>query len=127
MFVEQVIVLRDVFVVEIRDAEVEQDIQQERKIEEHEILSVSRIAHLNLHVRLNAEDPERLDEQVQAQQDNEVRNEFLLHGAVCGDAKIGKSVGRREPGSGCKFDLSRSAHSRIFFKEHAGHQVIQRE
>lgn len=79
MLVEQVIVLGNILVVEIRDAEVQQDIQKEGKVEKHEVLAIRSIAHFNLNVRFNTQYPERLDQQVQAKENDEIGDEFLLH------------------------------------------------
>lgn len=79
MFREQVIILRDVFVIKIRDAKIEQDIQQKCKSCDGIINTERTIANCILHFRLNDQYPKRLDQQVQAKQDQYVDNEFLLH------------------------------------------------
>ncbi len=79
MLGEQMIILRNILIVEIGDPEVQQDIQQERKIEQREVFAIRRISHLALHMRFDHEDPERLDHQVEEKKDNKIGDEFLLH------------------------------------------------
>ncbi len=75
MLREQVLILSNILVVEIRNTEVEKNIQQERKIEQREVFTVCRIAHFILNIRFNHQYPERLDKQIQEKQDNKIGNE----------------------------------------------------
>src|SRR5438477_191962 len=79
MLAEKVIVLRNIFIVEVRDAEVEQDVEEEGKVEEGDVITIHLSAHSDLHVAINAQYPERLDEQVQGEDEKKVGNELALH------------------------------------------------
>ena len=79
MFVKQVTVLCNILVVEIRDPEIQENIQQEREVEYNEIFSVCSVAHFILHVRFNPKNPERFDQEIEKKKNNKVGDEFLLH------------------------------------------------
>ena len=68
MLVNEVIVLSDVLVVEIRYPEIEKDIQQEGEIENSKVHPVGFCAHRLLNGSVNTQNPERLNKQVQRQQ-----------------------------------------------------------
>ena len=75
MLGQQMLVLRNILIVEIRNAEIEKYIQQERKIEQCEVFAISSIAHFILNIRFNHQDPERLYKQIQEKQDNKIGDE----------------------------------------------------
>jgi hypothetical protein len=75
MLGQQMLILSNILIIEIRYAEVEKNIQQERKIEQCEVFTVCSIAHFILNVRFNYQDPERLDKQIQEKQDNKIGDE----------------------------------------------------
>src|ERR1051326_499570 len=79
MFFEQVVVLRNVLVVEIGDPKIKEDVEQERKVEQNEVLAISSITHHLLHTGLDAQRPKWLDEKVQANENGQVCNELPLH------------------------------------------------
>jgi len=63
-------VLRYVAVVVVGDAQIEQNIENEREIEQRKIKSVLLSAHNVLHSAVDSENPERLDQQVQEDNKN---------------------------------------------------------
>lgn len=79
MLAEKVIILRNVFIIEIGDAKINENIEQERKIKNGRIQSVMRHSCCILHLHINAEYPKRLDEQIQRKHDGKVGDEFSLH------------------------------------------------
>jgi hypothetical protein len=68
MFFQQKIVLGNVSVVIVRDSDIKQNIQQQRKIEQCEIHSVSMVAHKVLHITVDTKNPERFNKKVQGKQ-----------------------------------------------------------
>ena len=82
MFVKQLDMLGDIAVVEVSDPEIQQDIEQESKIEQVHVKSVIRQPHRVLNGPVNPEDPEGLDQEVQEQQQGQVYQEFFLHGIM---------------------------------------------
>jgi hypothetical protein len=79
MFAQQVIVLRNIFVVEICNPEIQEDIEQERKIEQGNVISIYFSSDCDLHVPVNTQYPERLDQQVQGKDQEEISYKFALH------------------------------------------------
>jgi hypothetical protein len=65
MFVEQVVVLGDITVVEIRNAHVEKNIEKERKVEDHKIKTVVPDVNNILNGPVDAKDPEWFDQEIQ--------------------------------------------------------------
>jgi hypothetical protein len=65
MLGKQVVVLSNVFVVEIGDAEVKDDVEKKGEIKKREILSVIFIAHNMLHPGLNAQYPKGFNEKIE--------------------------------------------------------------
>jgi hypothetical protein len=65
MFRQQVVVLRNVLVIKIRDAEIEQDVQQEGKVEDGIIKTILLRANCILYANLHSQYPKWLDEQVE--------------------------------------------------------------
>jgi len=57
-------VLRDVSVVVVGDAQIEQDVENEREIEQRKVESILLGTHHVLHGAVDSENPERLDQQV---------------------------------------------------------------
>lgn len=84
-------VLRDGTAVEIGDAEVKQDVEEVREVEQGLIGAVGCVAKQVLHFAVDTENPERLHQQVEKQQEDDIFDEAVLHGrdCVCG-AKVGK-------------------------------------
>ena len=68
MFFQQKIVLGNITVVIVRDSDIEQNIQQQRKIEQCEIHSVSMVTHKVLYITVDTKNPERFNKQVQGKQ-----------------------------------------------------------
>ena len=67
MLREHLVVLRDVAAVEVGDAEVEQDIKEVGEVKKGLISAVGGIAKQVLHLTVDAENPERLHQQVEKQ------------------------------------------------------------
>jgi glycosyltransferase involved in cell wall biosynthesis len=88
MFLEQVVILCNVFVIEVGDSEIEQDVEQEREIEKHVILTVRRVARLVLHGGINLQYPERFDKKIQGNKDNQVGNKLLMMHKGCEYTKL---------------------------------------
>ena len=86
-------VLRDRTAVEIGDAEVEENIKEVGEIEKCLVSAVRSVAKQVLHLTVNAENPERLHQQVEKQQENDIFDEAVLHeGIVVRRAKVGKKT-----------------------------------
>ena len=84
-------VLRDVAAVEVGDAEIEQDVEEIREVEKSLVGAVGGIAEEVLHLAVDAENPERLHQQVEKQQEDDIFDEAVLHGHGCiRGAKVGK-------------------------------------
>lgn len=84
---QQVMVLRDVAVVEIGKAEVEENIQKQRIVEDHSVLTITDVTDLSLHLRLHKNCPERLYQKIQHHEDGQIEYElFLLHPKACKDS-----------------------------------------
>ena len=79
MLGEHLVVVGDVPAVEIGDTKVEQYIKKVGEIENGEILSVRRITEHVLHLAVDAHYPERLHQQVEKQQENDILDETVLH------------------------------------------------
>jgi hypothetical protein len=77
---QQVVVLGDVPVVEIRNAEIQKNIEKKGEVEYDGIKTVIGSADRILHGKVNPEDPEGLDQQVQEKEQSEVGQKFSLHG-----------------------------------------------
>jgi hypothetical protein len=61
VFVEQLIVLGNVSVVEISNSQIEQDVEKGRKIEKRKIKTVRCISNCVLYSSVHTKNPERLD------------------------------------------------------------------
>ena len=72
-------VLRDGTAVEVGDAEVEQYIKEVREVEEGLVGAVRSITKEVLHFTVDAENPERLHQQVEKQQEDDIFDEAVLH------------------------------------------------
>lgn len=68
MFFQQKVVLGNIAVVVICNANIKQNIQQQRKIKQCEVHSVSMVAHKVLHITVDTKNPERFNKQVQGKQ-----------------------------------------------------------
>ena len=69
----------DSTVVEVGDAEVEQDIEEVGKVKKGLVGAVRSIAKQVLHFTVDAENPERLHQKVEKQQENDIFDEAVLH------------------------------------------------
>ena len=67
MLGKQLIVLRYVAVVEIRQTEVEEDVKKVGKLRDREIKSVRSVAHEILDRYVDAQNPERFDQKIDKQ------------------------------------------------------------
>jgi len=79
VFVKQLGMLGNVSVVEVRHSQVQEDIKEKGKIQDRkvktEILNTDRI----LNRPVNAQDPERLYQEIQEKEQAQVGEEFFLH------------------------------------------------
>lgn len=67
MLLQQKIVLRNVFIIEIGDTNIKQNIKQQRKVEQGEIHSVTFVAHKVLHVSVDTKKPKWFNQQIEGQ------------------------------------------------------------
>jgi hypothetical protein len=65
MLGEQVIVLRNVFIIEVGYSKIEDDGKQKRKVEDGKINTIRRRTHLKLHRFIYPENINGLDKQIQ--------------------------------------------------------------
>ena len=65
--------------IEIGDAEVEQDIKELGEIEKRLIGTIGGVAEQVLHFAVDAENPKRLHQQVEKQQEDDIFDEAVLH------------------------------------------------
>ena len=79
IFLQQVAVLRDIAVVEIGDAEIEDDIEDNAEAEQRRIQSVFVRPDDILYRTVDAEYPERLDQQVDEQQKRQIGYKSFFH------------------------------------------------
>ena len=79
VFGEVLRVLRDGAAVEVGDAEVEQNIKEVREVEEGLVGAVGGVAEDVLHFAVDAQNPERLHQQVEKQQEDDIFDEAVLH------------------------------------------------
>ena len=79
VFGEVLRILRDGAAVEVGDAEVEQNIKEVREVEEGLVGAVGGVAEDVLHLAVDAENPERLHQQVEKQQEDDIFDEAVLH------------------------------------------------
>ncbi|MBK6620734.1 MAG: hypothetical protein IPG32_07610 [Saprospirales bacterium] len=75
--------LRNSPVIEILDAEIVDDLQQQGEVEKGEIQTVGLRPHLVLHRPVDPEDIKGLDQEVQNQQQGDVEEEFAFHRPMC--------------------------------------------
>ena len=86
-------VLRDGAAVEVGDAEVEQDVEEVGEVEKGLVGTVGGVAEEVLHLAVDAQNPERLHQQVEKQQEDDIFDEAVLHCLVCVcGAKVGKKL-----------------------------------
>jgi hypothetical protein len=78
MLGEKVIVLRNVLVIETGDTKIKDDVQDKRKIEQGEVKTEIAGANGVLHIQIDHQYIERLDEQIQKKQKSQVLYEFFL-------------------------------------------------
>ena len=79
MFCEQVIVLCNIFIVEIRYSEIKNYIEKKGEIEQRKIFSVFLITDKVLNVGLNDQYPTRFDEEVEENENKKICDELFLH------------------------------------------------
>ena len=79
MLIQQMVVLCNIPVVEIGDSEIEQYIKKECKIENGKVKTIFTRTNGVLHRTIYPQYPERLYQQVQEQQYDQVCDEFFLH------------------------------------------------
>ena len=72
-------VLRNVPVIEICDAQVEKDIEQKGKIKKVKIETVLHHASDDLDISVDGENPNWFDQKIQCKQQSEVCQKFSLH------------------------------------------------
>ena len=72
-------ILRDRTAVEVGDAEVEEDIEEVGEVEERLVGAVGGVAEQILHLAVDAENPKRLHQQVEKQQEDDIFDEAVLH------------------------------------------------
>ena len=79
MLCKEMIVLRNVNVVETGNAEIKNDIQHKREIKQRkiksEVLSMNRV----LPAHVNEDNMKRLDKQIQKKKKGKIGDEFFLH------------------------------------------------
>ena len=84
MLGQQLRVPCDVAVVEIGDAHVEHHVEKVGEVEDGEIETVGCGAHAVLHRHINSQNPERLHQQVQENEDGNIENKVsLFHRILC--------------------------------------------
>jgi hypothetical protein len=79
MFTQQMVILSNIFIVEIGDSKIEKDIEKERKIKKCDVVTINLSTHSNLNIPVNAKNPKRLDQQVEGQNKEEVGYKLALH------------------------------------------------
>jgi hypothetical protein len=78
---EQMLVLGNISIVVIGNAQVEHDIQKHRKIQERKVQAIVFVAHDVLHRKVDSENPKRLNQDIQKKQQNQVCYKFALQSA----------------------------------------------
>jgi hypothetical protein len=79
MFIQQVLILCNIPVVEAGNAKIEQDIKQECKIENRKVKAVFTGSRDVLHGTVDAQNPEWLDQQIKEKQKPQVSEKLTLH------------------------------------------------
>jgi len=79
MLLQELVILRYITVIEVGYPEVKDDIQQEGQVEKGYIQSEFAGTHQNLHIPVDPENPERLDQQVKEDDQNQVGYELLFY------------------------------------------------
>jgi len=79
MLSNQVLMLRNIFIVEVSDPEIQQYVEQERKVEECIVKAVHFSAYGNLHVTVYAQYPKGFYEQIKPYDQYKISNESSLH------------------------------------------------
>ena len=87
MFRQQLIVSRNIAIIEVGDAHVEHHIEEVGEVEDGEIETVAGRTDSVLHRHIHPENPERLDQQIQENQNGniEYKISFLHSKKVCKD------------------------------------------
>ena len=82
MLGNQMVVLRNILVVEIGNAKIKNNIHQKRKVKEREIQTVIFGTYHGLHLTFNTKYPKRLNEQIKREQQGQVFYKGALHGGL---------------------------------------------
>ena len=73
--------LRNLAAIEVRNAEIIDDLQPQRKAKQGKIDAINRFADLILHRAVNAEYVQRLDKHIDSNKENDVDEELSIHAA----------------------------------------------
>jgi hypothetical protein len=65
MFAEQVVVLRYVFIIEIRNSKIQKYIKEKGKIKECDVVTIYFSSDSDLNIAVDSKYPKRLDQQIQ--------------------------------------------------------------
>ena len=76
--------MRNISVVKIRDTQVEQNIEEKRKIEQGIVGAIFNCTGGILHGAVDSQQPERFDQQVEKQQESQIGDKFFLHSGKVG-------------------------------------------
>jgi hypothetical protein len=79
MLVQELVVLGNVPVVEVGNAEIEKDIEKEGEIQEVKIETIIHDPRDDLNIPVNCKNPDRFDQKIQSKQQSEVCQKFPLH------------------------------------------------
>ena len=79
MLTQQVVVLRNILIVEVSNAEIEKDIEKEGKIKKCDVVAIYLCSYSNLNIPVNTKNPKRLDQQVEGQNKEEIGYKLSLH------------------------------------------------
>jgi hypothetical protein len=72
MFLKQLVVLGNVSIIEICDPKVEQYVEKERKVENHEVKTIFTCSHGILNPPVDPEYPKRFNQQIKEKYKNKV-------------------------------------------------------
>jgi hypothetical protein len=67
MLFKKEIVLRDIFIVKVGDANIEQDIQKQREIKQGKVHPVTLISHHILNCSVDSKNPKWFDYQIESE------------------------------------------------------------
>jgi hypothetical protein len=72
MFLKQLVVLGNVSIIEIGDSKVEEYVEEEGKVENHEVKTVFTGSHGILNPSVDTENPKRFNQQIEEKNKNKV-------------------------------------------------------